>query len=61
MFSNQDAMLELKKSFKILAKMKEERKVRLKRKSDVRKAEKADEEAKEKVKEDVDWTPSIKK
>ena len=54
-------MLELKKSFKILAKMKEERKVRLKRKSDVRKAEKADEEAKEKVKEDVDWTPSIKK
>ncbi|CBY10968.1 unnamed protein product [Oikopleura dioica] len=59
--SNQDAMLELKKSFKILAKMKEERKVRLKRKSDVRKAEKANEEAKEKVKEDVDWTPSIKK
>ena len=41
--------------------MKEERKVRLKRKSDVRKAEKANEEAKEKVKEDVDWTPSIKK
>jgi len=56
--SNRDAMLQLRKNFQILAKMKKERKDRLKRKSDVRKAEKAKEiEDKEKDKKDVDWYP----
>ena len=51
-------MLELRKNFEILARMKKERKDRLKRKSDIRKAEKAkDAEDKEKYKNDADWTP----
>ncbi|CAG5111421.1 Oidioi.mRNA.OKI2018_I69.chr2.g5733.t1.cds [Oikopleura dioica] len=58
--TNQDALIELRRTIGELAKLNKDRKARLKRNAEARKAEKADLE-KNKNDPDPTWTPNLKK